>query len=215
MKAKQQQLQAQDITIKIEVAFMTSMAGAGGAAVLEHLFLSLLPVLARGVLLGDAVAAARVLGTSSLFKFSSPSCQGQVKAALSFLVSIQSGRRPALPVTGTTFINQVVERLPFFVRRQQGEETVVGGAAVRLILRQLQAQVMPLTLADVGPLMIWDWLLDDAEKKEAVALVRGVVGQVAAAAAVGGGAAPPPKKKAKKGGVPAADPVAEANAFFA
>jgi len=177
LKAKQQQLVARDPTMQVDIAFMSEMAGVGGATVLENAFLAALPSADMSVTVESVVLVGRSLVGGSLFSFASSSAQASVRAALELIVSLHEDRRPVLPQNPSGFLGKVTHSLGCFYSCVKEDGTkLVGAVGLAHKLTQSQAQSADATLDQCKDLVKWGFLLTAADQKKANALTRKLVG---------------------------------------
>ena len=132
LHAHRHKIQGLDGSSWIDVKFMDHVCGIGGQAALELEVLSLLPTSTKEIGLEEALAAAKAVQESDLFRMASENGQGSVRAGIRLLDDVACRRRPEKSSATTTFLAKMWEQLPWFVSyqpKQAGKESKSASAA--------------------------------------------------------------------------------------
>lgn len=160
-----------DRSFKVEIAFMSSMAGPTGENKLREKFEALLPTSTSSRTLEASVPEATALQASDLFMFCSKFVQGEVAAACEMLNNRLQGRAPfRSSMSAVAWHMKIRTLLPNFLRVNSGPKSMpqwlVGSAALQHILKQLKgATEDTITLDALEPFHIYGWLLEEDDKE--------------------------------------------------
>lgn len=118
------------------------------------------------------------LGQTDLFNFASRSAQGKLGAVQEGLSCMLQGRRPCFQeeLAGDHLINQVMMRLPYFLRHKHGAKELYGKEALDIMLKDLEKayEEGKATMEHLEPFQVFNFLLEPSGKDK-VALITGKV----------------------------------------
>ena len=121
---------------------------------------------------------SNTLGQTDLFNFASRGAQGKLVAVQEGLSCMLQGRKPCFQEqhAGDHLINQVITRLPYFLRHKHGEKELFGKGALDIMLKELEHayEQGTATMEHLGPFHVYNFLLED-KSKDKVALITGKV----------------------------------------
>jgi hypothetical protein len=176
-----------DPSFKVEAAFFKMMYGSGATKLLEEKVLKVLPDKAGDHVVADVVARLDAERHNVLFKFCGAESQGAVNVVYELVQSISAGRLPTMTACkGTPFKEEVGRRLTFFAyyKKPAGSPAEVvslsGSDAMTVLFNVVKAKIddkkSPVTMQDLQPLHVFNWLLSQAQKDEHTKWVAAMFG---------------------------------------
>lgn len=212
-----------DPTFKIEEAFWAHLNGDGGVALVQSRILACLPDDKVEKTPEQSAQELDNLGKTGVFAFSGLGVVGQMKIVEEWVGNMKNGRGPGFKDNcDGSFLQMARQRFSYFARFpegqvKKGEKKVSGKVAVDAIFADVKLksgdECKNLTLANLRPLAIFDFLLDVDQRKDVETFTNKVIerigtGASAAAAAKASAESAPKRRKMSQGKDPRAALVA-------
>lgn len=202
-----------DPSFRLEVGWFASMHSVGAKEILEQKVLAEMPTAEGGPAKATEVSAkiASLKGTP-LYRFCGSEPQSSVNIANSWVEAVANMRQPSLVGSDGPFLQQVAERLQYFLvcEGEEGQPTLRGKLAVAPLLSRAQNNSAMLSPDAVKLFSVFSWLLTDEQRTQVQALISNMVrsgggsGATASAASSSAFAPPAPRPAAnvvkKRGG---------------
>lgn len=156
---------------QIERDFWNSIVGEQGGKTMEEMLLNSLPSLTKDVAPSQSLALIEDIEKSKIHEFVGVASQTTLTEVLKIVRAIACNRGPTWPVTNTAFFTTVRDRVGAFCRFEPpsgsdgAERTMIGKEAIQEKLKTAQTKklTIPLSLQDIAPFRIFNWLLEPVE----------------------------------------------------
>lgn len=174
----------------IERSFFMSMVGESALTKVQDMILAALPSEGHLMSLPESVHKFKLIADSELLRFAGASAQAVFEEADGLLQALQSNRMPQWPTGNSDYFTTMQDRMGLFysIGEPGSEGAVVGKAAVKrqfLKVRGLKNNSTACQYSDLTPLVVYGWLLDEAEKTEVAGWSQQILAAVGKSKAAG------------------------------